>query len=432
MSNNSYNYKKKILDENKLISEDSNPIFENIITNNHVILRRNLLLNSQNISQPSITQQKFDLTNRTTVYSFSQSKIIDSGKKKSKKKIKLNTIKNPVYQNNIINILKKPGNRRKYNIIIDNHPLCPINFNGLPNSVIKLNEKYKNHLIKTNSDIFDSPFPLVSKEKFSPKFQNLEHFDKNEKFIKESNYSFDAIKIFSMNKFKTEGNVKKDDTTYKKMLRLKLKQIILKAAIHFKRCDLSLEEIYNESINGRTYYEKNQILNYLIKAIKQKNIPLILQILSDYKQSVLLFDLYNQTPLHWICKRNIYKLIPKFLSYGADIDSIDYSGYTPLHISIIKNNFESFIILNLYGASPFVKDNFGNKPIDYCKDYKFSIVLKKSSIIHIGRLFGKVKFFFEDLQRTLSSFIESELKYELEKDCLEMVKEVYNKSKINN
>ncbi len=87
-----------------------------------------------------------------------------------------------------------------------------------------------------------------------------------------------------MNKFKTQGNVKKNDTAYKKMLRLKLKQIILKAALHFKRCDLSLEEIYNEAINGRSYSEKNQILNYLIKAIKQKNIALILQILSDYKQ----------------------------------------------------------------------------------------------------------------------------------------------------
>ncbi len=86
MSDNSYNYKKKILNENKLLSEDSNPNFENIIESNHVNLRRNLLLYSQNISHPSITQQKFDLTNRTTIYSFSQSKIIDSGKKKSKKK----------------------------------------------------------------------------------------------------------------------------------------------------------------------------------------------------------------------------------------------------------------------------------------------------------------------------------------------------------
>ena len=120
------------------------------------------------------------------------------------------------------------------------------------------------------------------------------------------------------------------------------------------------------------------------------------------------------------------------ISYGANIDSIDFTGYTSLHLSIINNNFDIFFILLLYGASPFIHDNFNCKPIDYCNDYKYIDLLKKSTILHIGKLFGKVKFFFEDLQKKISLVIENDYKHLLQKDCAQMVTDVFNKCKNRN
>jgi hypothetical protein len=388
-------------------------------------IKRNILLNTQNrtivSSGKTSDRKKNDSTNRTINQSTSLSRTLNSKKSKSKIKIKRNPLKNPLYRSNLVNFIK-------YNIKIDNHPILPIKYKGLPENIIKTNKKLINNLIKENENIFDTPFSLVNKNNFSLKFQNkLLHFDQNKiNNNEEIIHSFDAINIFTTHKLKVEGKIKKDETSYKKMIRSKLKGIILKAATHFKRCDLTIDELMENKLNLKPKYEKKEILNSLIQTIKDKNLILSLQIIKEYKTSVLLFDLYNQTPLHWASKRNFYQIIPKMLSYGADIDSIDFTGYTPLHLSIINNHFDTFVILILFGASPFIHDNFGNKPIDYCRDFKFVTLIKKTSILHIGRLFGKVKFFYEDLQRNLSIFIDSEYRHLLEKDCIKIVEEIFN------
>lgn len=404
------------------------------LINTKNVIKRNILLNrqSQTISSPlkNSERKKNDSTNRTTnlSHSFSKTLNISKRKNKSKIKVKLNPLTNPFNKSNLVTFLKIPGNKIKYNIIIDNHPILPIKFKRLPENIIKTNKKLKYNLIKENENVFDKPFSLINKNNFSLKFQNkLQHFDEIEKYndIKLKD-SFNAINIIKTHKLKTEGKIKKDEKSYKKMLRLRLKRIILKAATHFKRCDLTIDELMENKLNLKPKYEKKEILNSLIQTIKDKNLILSLQIIKEYKTSVLLFDLYNQTPLHWASKRNFYQIIPKMLSYGADIDSIDFTGYTPLHLSIINNHFDTFVILILFGASPFIHDNFGNKPIDYCRDFKFVTLIKKTSILHIGRLFGKVKFFYEDLQRNLSIFIDSEYRHLLEKDCIKIVEEIFN------
>ncbi len=388
-------------------------------------IKRNILLNTQNrnivSSGKTSDRKKNDSTNRTINQSTSLSRTLNSKKSKSKIKIKRNPLTNPLYRSNLVNFIK-------YNIKIDNHPILPIKYKGLPENIIKTNKKLIKNLIKENQNVFETPFSLVNKNNFSFKFQNkLEHFDHNKiNNNEEIIHSFNAINTFTTHKLKIEGKIKKDETSHKKMVRLKLKGIILKAATHFKRCDLTIDELMENKLNLKPKYERKEILNSLIKSIKDKNIKLTLDILSEYKTSVLLYDLYHQTPLHWASKRNFYQIIPKLLSYGAIIDSIDFTGYTPLHLSIINNNFDTFVILLLYGASPFIKDNFGNKPIDYCNDYKFVSLIKKTTILHIGKLFGKVKHFYDDLQKNLSIFIDNEYRYLLKNDCVKMVEEVFN------
>ena len=425
---------RTIIQKNKF-SEFSNSLSDsknNIkipLLNTRKVIKRNILLNIQNrtvgSSGKTSERKKNDSTNRTTNrtinISNSLSKTLNSEKNKNKKKIKLNALTNPIYKSNLVNFIK-------YNIKIDNHPILPIKFKGLPENIIKTNKKLIKNLIKENQNVFETPFSLVNKNNFSFKFQNkLEHFDHNKiNNNEEIIHSFNAINTFTTHKLKIEGKIKKDETSYKKMVRLKLKGIILKAATHFKRCDLTIDELMENKLNLKPKFERKEILNSLIKSIKDKNIKITLDILSEYKTSVLLYDLYHQTPLHWASKRNFYQIIPKMLSYGAIIDSIDFTGYTPLHLSIINNNFDTFVILILYGASPFIRDNFGNKPIDYCNDFKFIDLIKKTTILHIGNLFGKVKHFYDDLQKNLSIFIDNEFRHLLESDCVKMVEEVFN------
>ena len=58
--------------------------------------------------------------------------------------------------------------------------------------------------------------------------------------------------------------------------------------------------------------KKKQIFNILIRAIKIKNIKLSLLILEEYKYIVYSYDLYNQSPLHWVLKRIFIKLFQKY------------------------------------------------------------------------------------------------------------------------
>ena len=415
-------------------SKNNNESSTLLSTNNSI--KRNKILNIPNINYSSGKNSyklKKNLTSRTTNLSSSQSRTIDVTRRKIKKKIIYNNpLNNPLSNENLIKLLKNPEKKRKYKLILDNHPILPIVYKGLPDNIINLNKKYKNRLKKENENIFDYSFSLISKNNFSSKFQNkLLLFDKNNNIKeKEKLMKFDAIKAFKTHKLNIEGKIKKDESSYKKMVRLKLKSIILKAALHFKRCDLTLNELLENKLNIKARYERKEILNSLIKAIKDKNMSLSLEILNENKQSVFLFDIYNQTPLHWASKRNFYQIIPKILSYGANIDSIDFTGYTPLHLSIINNNFDSFVILILFGASPFIHDNFGNKPIDYCRHFNFINLIKKATIIHIGNLFGKVKSFYDDLQRNLSLFIESEFRHVIQDDCAKIVNSVFNNKKL--
>lgn len=87
-------------------------------------------------------------------------------------------------------------------------------------------------------------------------------------------------------------------------------------------------------------------------------------------------DSEESTPLHWACFCNSHKIINYLVSLGADVDSQDINGATPLHISLKnfgwKDQRKSFItIQRLYnsGANPKIKDNFGKTALNLAQEF---------------------------------------------------------------
>ena len=370
--------------------------------------------------------------------SSSNCKTIDTTKRKKKKKLIINHLKTPFNKENFFKYFKLQKIRKKYHLILDNHPKNVIEFKGLPGVIKNKNNELMKNLKKENETIFNSPFSLIHKERFSKKYQNiLEKFDFIERTFKSKSpeqTSFKTLKLFEENIKKTklinEKISKINDQQYHKLILKKFKETILKIYYLFKRSDIKLKDFFQDPYLKKTLTEQKTIFNTLIRSIKIKNLNLSILLLEEYKHLVFSYDLYKQTPLHWVSKRNFYYIIPKILSYGANINSIDFSGFTPLHLSIINNNFDTFVILILFGAFPFVYDNFKKKPIDYCSDYKYQCLIKKSSLLYVQYLFGKVKSFFEDLQFELSRYIENEFRFALEKPAFNIVKKVRNRETI--
>ena len=366
--------------------------------------------------------------------SSSNCKTIDTTKRKKKKKIIIDPLKTPFNKENFLKYFKLQKIRKKYHLILDNHPKNVIEFKGLPGVIKNKNNELMKNLKKENETIFNSPFSLIHKERFSKKYQNiLEKFDFIERTFKTKSpeqTSFKTLKLFDDNIKKTkllnEKITKIKDSINHKLILQKFKETILKIYYLYKRSDIKLKEFFEDPYLKKTLTEQKTIFNTLIRSIKIKNLNLSIVLLEEYKHLVFSYDLYKQTPLHWVSKRNFYYIIPKILSYGANINSIDFSGFTPLHLSIINNNFDTFVILILFGAFPFVYDNFKKKPIDYCSDYKYQILIKKTSLLYVQYLFGKVKSFFEDLQFELSRFIETEFRFDLEKPAFNIVRKVRN------
>ncbi|KAG5419269.1 NAS6 [Candida metapsilosis] len=83
-------------------------------------------------------------------------------------------------------------------------------------------------------------------------------------------------------------------------------------------------------------------------AIKDNNINLAKQLISENPRSVTAKDEDERTPLHWavsIDNANLVQFIIDHLPKGTDIDDfVDASGWTPLHINASIGNVE---ILNL-------------------------------------------------------------------------------------
>ena len=433
-------YSKKI---NKKLLGLSNNISTN--ENNKKIKNIKRLLTSTTSSNENRNKKKYKTHIPPSNYSsfFTQSKEIiktlnnEENIKKKTISFSNNKKRNEKIKHNIFK--KRPFSGIKYPFIIDNHPILPKPFTGLPKEIIEENRKLCESLKIDNEKLFDNSICLIPKKNFSSKFR----YPFQEKIIikseneilkelgikkeEEEKEEYKAFKALTILNIARNTKIKNEKVKYtKKEILSRMKKCIIKAAIHFKRLSITLNDLYTKYLINDP--EKNEIyLNKLIESIKYKNLEKANLILDEYKFLVLHYDVFKQTPLHWASKRNVYQLISKIVSYGADVDSLDQVGYSSLHLAIINNNFESVVFLFLNYASPFIKDKYGKKPIEYCKNYKMEILCKKATAFHLAHLFGKKKNFYHNIKKSFTFFVESEFSHDLGEEAYKFIYELADK-----
>ena len=390
-------------------------------------------------------------------------KELNTCKSMSIKKIKLNdfdNFKSP--KDNAINDIKKYSAlikyRKNYPFILNPKPFLQKKFNGLPSSIIKMNNKYMNILKKENEKVFRQYFSIIGKEKFSKKFQNIvnkyEIKEKNEKKnkrkkinnkqngkINESSTSDDSL---------VNENIISGTQLLKEIIQdeKKQKNIIIKRDKKILFYKFKKEMIFlHIKIEAMTVYFGDILTNYkkpkksyafkftrdLFFAIKTKNFKLANNILDSNKYIVLDYDYFNMTALHWAAKYNFYQIIPKIIEYGSHVNKQDYIGNTPLLVCVKHNFIESTIFLLLYLASPFIKDNKGFNALDYCKtEFKMKNILQKIISLHYICILGPTKKWSEYISRKFLEYIVNENKGDLELEAYNIIKEKYEYYKRKN
>ena len=167
----------------------------------------------------------------------------------------------------------------------------------------------------------------------------------------------------------------------------------------------------------------------MIQAIKTHNYDLSKDLIKKNNSSVRDYDIFKFSPLHWAVKKNFYIIIPKLISYGAQINAQNFLGDTPLHISIKKNYYECTVLLLIYMASPFIKNNKGKRPFDSCNDYQMNIIHKRIMHLHYKNMLSKNKTFYENIQNQFIKFILDEFSTQLKRDCLIIVEDIERENK---
>jgi cytohesin len=254
--------------------------------------------------------------------------------------------------------------------------------------VVRYQKKILNkHINAINKEIgvsYSSWFNLIKKENFSEKLQttqDLIELQKDKKLIemiqKLINTNFKLKKEVSK---VIHENREKEEYERKQKILSKFKIVLIKAAIHFKRLHISINDFYKMEIKSIKPFS-NEGTFRLICAIKDKDVNVINYILDHDSFLVYDFDNFKQTPLHWAAKRNVYEVISKMLYKGANINALDEAGRTPLHVSVENESFESTQILLYEVADPLIKDNRGFLPKDLTNDNDYKYMLQRAEIV---------------------------------------------------
>jgi ankyrin repeat protein len=168
----------------------------------------------------------------------------------------------------------------------------------------------------------------------------------------------------------------------------------------------------------------------LIKAIKAESITLVDELIKKNKEIISNCDVFQFTPLHWAAKKGFYLAIPKLISYGAQVNAQNFLGETPLHISVKRNNYECTVLLLIFLASPFIKDNKGRNPFEYSDDYQMKILYEKITKLYYNNAFTKNSLFYEKIQSQFIWFIKNEFSNQIKKEALIIVDGIEREMKI--
>ena len=298
------------------------------------------------------------------------------------------------------------------------------------------------HINAINQEIgvtYSKYFTLVDKSQIPEKFrcaQDLIDLQKDEKLIKLIRELIDRNFGLEKEVTKTLDLQKKEkENLRKKQIYRKFSEVMLKASIHFKRLNISLEDFYSipdyipkkstgeaagegesdQKIEDKVDISKQKQLimqkngQHFFEAIKAGDASEIIRIMNLNYFIMFYRDHFLQSPLHISAKRNLYKFISLFISRGADINAQDEGGRTALLIAAEKNNLEFVTVLLFEIADPSIKNALGQKPIDVTSNLKIKLILERAKILHYFHKIGKIQQFNESIRNGLSFLYKEEM-----------------------
>ena len=304
------------------------------------------------------------------------------------------------------------------------------------------------HINAINQEIgvtYSKHFTLVDKSKIPEKYQmcqDLIDLQKDEKLIKLIRDLIDRNFGLEKEVTKTLISQKKEKEKIKKQhIYKRISEVMLKASIHFKRLNISLEDFYSipsymiskskpkskskkeknstgenikedediddEEIQQQVTMQRNG--QYFFQAIKAGDKGEILKLMKKNYYIMFYRDHFLQSPLHMIAKRNLYKYISLFISRGADINAKDEGDRTPLFIAAEQNHLEFVTVLLFEIADPAIKNIKGERPYDVTTSTKIKLILERTRILHIFHKIGKIQQFNEHIKNGLSFLYKEEM-----------------------
>lgn len=158
-----------------------------------------------------------------------------------------------------------------------------------------------------------------------------------------------------------------------------------------------LEDDGSRPIHFAAYHGNQQLIDILINSGADCTLPnssnlnvLHMAAQGDSPFSLILFknnfkdifhdinirDTDDSSPLHWACFCNSHRIINFLISLGAERNSVDKNGATPLHIALQRFDWRDkrkslITVQRLYnsGADPKIKDLKGKTPLDLAKEF---------------------------------------------------------------
>ena len=300
------------------------------------------------------------------------------------------------------------------------------------------------HINAINQEIavtYSKHFTLVDKSNIPKKYQmcqDLIDLQKDEKLIKLIRDLIDRNFGLEKEVSKTLISQKKEKEKLKKMhIYKRMSEVMLKASIHFKRLNISLEDFYaipsymiSPSKKGKKRYGTRENIKdneatdeegtqqqvtmqrngqYFFQAIKAGDKSEILKLMNKNFSIMFYRDNFMQSPLHILAKRNLYRYISLFITRGADINAKDEGGRTPLYIAAEQNHLEFVTVLLFEIADPSIKNIKGERPVDVTTNIKIKLILERTKILHVFHKIGKIQTFNESIKNGLSFLYKEEM-----------------------
>ena len=213
------------------------------------------------------------------------------------------------------------------------------------------------------------PTCLVSRDKFSSIFQ----ITKND-FPKLYEYK---INIPINEEETNEKQSNEIDEEKRKKILLKFREKIIKCMLEYKR--RKLDKISNLQFEKCT---KEQYEKIIYELIYNKNFTYVKNKIKQNPSLCLYEDLFKQTILHIVSKKNLYQIIPLLIKYGSDVNAKTIAGQTPIHLASKFNCLESLQLLLINFGIPNLKDHQNKKPKDYNNELVFELILERASIVN--------------------------------------------------